>query len=73
MNLRRQHRLAVRQRYRRIRERHVAVFRGRELLAPDLPHDLKDPLVEHIPSADLLFDHLLARDICIHSLLRPEI
>jgi len=66
VHLRREHRLAVRQRDRRVRECNVAVTQRRELLALHLEHRLQDPFVEHVPGADLLLDHLLARGLEIH-------
>src|SRR5688572_16329458 len=66
MHFRRQHRLAVRERNRGVRERDVAVTQRRKLLPLHLEHRLQDAFVEHVPGSDLLLDHLLARGLEIH-------
>ena len=62
----RQHRLAVRERNRGVRERDVAITHRRKFLPLHLEHRLQDTFVEHVPGADLLLDHLRARGLKIH-------
>ena len=46
------------ERHAQVGESEFAILRRRELLAWHTFHDREDPIVEHVPGANLLFDHL---------------
>ncbi len=66
LDLRRQHRLPLRQRNAGVGEGDSAVRCRGKLLAPHLAHGGQHPLVEHVPGMHLLFDHLLTSHLDIH-------
>src|SRR6185369_8713850 len=66
LDLRLEHRLAVRQRHLRVDERERAVGGRHEVLALDDREQRQHALVEHIPWADLLLDHVEAGLLDVH-------
>ena len=61
-----QHRLAARQGHLGVDERHRAIGGRQEVLALDDRQQRQDVLVEHLPGADLLLDHVEAGLLDVH-------
>src|SRR5689334_2372083 len=68
-NFRRQHVLTFRQRDVRVGEREIRVALGHEKFARRATHRVEHAFVEHVPRADLLRDHLAARELRLHEQL----
>jgi hypothetical protein len=66
LDLRLEHRLAVRQRHLGVDEGHRPIRRRNEVLALDDREQREDALVEHLPRADLLLDHVEAGLLDVH-------
>ena len=65
-NLGRQHVLAVAERDPGVGECEAGITLGDELLARHPAHGLEHAIIEHVPRADLLRDHLDARELGLH-------
>src|SRR5262249_461480 len=67
--LRRPHPLVVAERDLEVRESERPVRRGNEVLAVHREEQVENALVEHLPGADLLLDHVEARLLEVHAVL----
>jgi hypothetical protein len=70
--LRREHVLTGAQRDVRIRERDAGVTLRHELLARRALHGFEHSSVEHVPRANLLRDHLAARELAVKLALHVQ-
>src|SRR5262249_50167023 len=68
-DFRREHRLAMRQRDLGVGEREVTVLARHELLAWRFCECAQNPIVEHLPSPQLLAEHLGACNVEVHESL----
>jgi hypothetical protein len=70
LQLGRQHLLAVAERNFHVDERERPVLERHEVLALDLEQQIEDLLIQDLPGPNLLLDHVVARPLEFHVLIR---